>query len=375
MTVGLPLVEVYDATGATALGYLAGVEDLTASDVFCDLGSLQFSTTRDTTGASLIEVDADRQLKLIQPSAPDLWFLVDEDSGTYVSDDPARETIQFTCRSLAGVFDEAVVIPSGGIGVAPAEWAFTAATPGKVVYDLFGSAQSRGLCEGITLSGTALVDAGGDAWPSTVTTTYRAGTTLLSVLTGLAKALLLEWRMNGRALEIYKPGGDLDRTLTTPLRPGGDVLSAPLQRSRRSVATAVVLEGTSGATVRRTQTLTGRRAREVYVSKTEVASGSLAAIGDLYLAAHDEADVQISHDLTGDTPTALRPWVDYRPGDRIPTAAASATGVVTRRIKQVAARWADSGTTVGLELGSLLDDAQTRMDAQLRSLLPGAQSL
>jgi hypothetical protein len=56
-----PLVQVWDATGTTALGVLAGFTSLTISDVFCDLGSLALETPRDTAGASLLDVDEDRQ--------------------------------------------------------------------------------------------------------------------------------------------------------------------------------------------------------------------------------------------------------------------------------------------------------------------------
>jgi hypothetical protein len=62
-----PLVQVWDATGATALGVLADFTSLTISDVFCDLGSLALETPRDTAGASLLDVDEDRQLRLSWP--------------------------------------------------------------------------------------------------------------------------------------------------------------------------------------------------------------------------------------------------------------------------------------------------------------------
>jgi hypothetical protein len=193
------------------------------------------------------------------------------------------------------------------------------------------------------------------------------------VLQGLADAGLIEWRMNARALEIHRVGGGLDRTLDVVLRPRRDVLAAPLTRSRRSISTAVVVEGASSSFARRTQTLTGRRAREEYLSQTSAPSGSLADVGDLYLAAHAGADVQMTHDLT-DADGGPLPWVDYRPGDRIQTIAAGA-GVTSRRVAQVALSMTPGDTKVTLELGSLLKTAEEVFDAKLRRILPGSSSL
>ena len=375
----LPILQVFDETGSTGLGVLPGgfTSALAVSDVFGDANTMQFTAPLDGLGASLLDTDDDLQLKLIMPGVAAMWFVVDDDSGTRISDDPGSEPWQFTCRDLTALLDEAVVIPSGGIGTTPAEWAFSAKTPGEIVKTLFDAAQTRTLIQGCTLTGGAATDAGGDAWPTTHTITYKAGTTLHSVLTGLRDARLLEWRWNQRALEIFKVGGDLDRTLDgvggnpgpTILRPTRDLIAAPIARSRRGVATAVVIEGAAAANARRTQVLSNRRNREVYVSESNAPSGSLNDIGDLYLAAHDETDVQVTHDVTDgtDNPT---PWVDYRCGDRILTAAVG-TSVVARRIQQIAVTWSDTGAKATLELGSLLKTQEEIMQTQIRRLLPG----
>jgi hypothetical protein len=360
-----PLIQVWDATGATPLGILTGYAQVTVSDVLNDLGSLTLTFPRDVDGAELLDTEDDRQLKVILPGAPAMWFVNDDDASTWVSDAPESEPIQYTCRSLAGLLDEAVVYPGA---------TFTTQTPGAIIASLFAAAQTRGLLQGLTLTGDATNDASGVAWPTNApTVTYRVGTSLLAVLKGLADAGLLEWRMNARALEIHRIGGGLDRTLDVVLRPRRDVLAAPLTRSRRSIATAVVVEGASSSFARRTQTLTGRRAREEYVSQTSAPSGSLAAVGDLWLAAHAGADVQMTHDLT-DTDGGPLPWVDYRAGDRIQTIAAG-TGVSSRRVAQIALSMSPSDTKVTLELGSLLKTAEEQFDAKLRRILPGASSL
>lgn len=367
MVIPVPLVEVYDATGATPLGILTGFIDITLSDVLNDVGSMTLTFPRDVAGAELLDVDEDRQLKVSLPGTPAFWYLNDDDSSTWVSDAPESEPVQLTCRSLAGVLDEALVLADDAD--------FTAAdpTPGEIVAGLFAAAQGRGMLQGVTLTGNATVDASGVAWPDTApAVAYNTGGTLLAVLKGLADAHLLEWRMNGRALELHRPGGGLDRILDLTLRPRRDVLAAPLTRSRRAIATAVVVEGAT-AVSRRTQALTGRRAREEYVQQTTAPDDALDAVGDLYLAAHAAADVQMTHDLTDGDGTA-RPWVDYRPGDRVRTIAAG-SGVTSRRVAQVALSMSADDTKVTLELGSLLKSAEEVFDQKLARILPGASAL
>jgi len=374
VTIPIPTVEVYDATGTTAAGVLAGLTDIAVSEVFSDVGALRLSLPKSVTGASLLDVDTDWQLSVQFPGASAMWFVSDDDESTYISDDPDTEPLTITCRSLHAVLDEAVVIPSGGVGTTPAEHAFSTATPGTIVTTLLTSAQSRSLCQGITVSGDATDDADGTPWPTTVTVTYKAGTTLLAVCNALRDAGLLEYRFIGRDLELHQPSGGMDRDLDVTLRPGRDVLSAPITRSRKPQATAVLIEGESAANARRTQTLTGRRAREVYVSESDAASGDLNTIGDLYLAAHTEADVQITHELTDADSTAPIPWVDYLVGDRIITAAAG-TSPARRRVQQIALAMTDSGARVTLEMGSLLRTAEERMQRQIASLLPGERAV
>ena len=355
-----PTVAVFDATGAASLGVLRAVASLTVSDVLSDMGSLKIAVPRSVAGAEFLLVDADRQVRLRMPECPDMWFLADEENTTFISDDPASESVELTLRSLAGVCDEAKVT---------AETVFTDATPGAIVGTLFTAAQALGLLENVTLAGDDTQDASGAAWPDTYTVTYKIGMSLLEVLKGLADLQLIEWRMNERTLEIYKPVGGLDRTLTVALKPRRDVTSAPYQRSKRAIATDVVVEGAEGATSLRSQSLPGRRRRMAYVSQTTAPAGSTDAIGDLYLAAHAEPDEQATHEVT-DGPDTPVPWRDYRPGDRIQTLAAG-DGVTAQRCAQIALTFSGTGSTVTLELGSLLATAEEVFDRKIRKLLPG----
>lgn len=367
MSLPLPVLEVWDATGATNLGVLRGYSDLTVSEVLSEPGSLQFSVPRSVSGADLLDTDEDRQICLRMPGATPMWWVVDEDSSTWISDDPDTEPMQVSCRSLHALLDEAVVGPQDGVGATTPSWSWTDATPGQIVQDVVTAAQARGLLQGVTLDCTPTLDASGTAWPETLTVTHQASTTILAVLAALRDAGLAEHRWVGRTLEVHRPSGAMDRTLDVTLRPRRDVLAAPLQRARKSQATAVIVEAAAGETVRRTQTLAGRRAREVWVTETDLdATTAAPAAGDLYLAAHTGPDVGYTHELTaggGDNP---RPWVDYLVGDRVVTAAVGRTPT-RRRVAQITLTMTDSDR-VTLELGSILRTAEETLARRLAKL-------
>ncbi len=364
-----PFITIHNEDGSTGLGALRDKVSLVISDVFCDMGAMTLSAPRNIDGMQHLLVDADRQVRVRLPGCPDQWFLADAEALTFISDDANSELVSLELRSLAGVLDEAKVTPSFGIGEIPNEWPFEDVTPGEIVEVLFTEAQSFGVLENITLAGSSTVDADGDSWPETYTNTYKGGTSLLEVLKSLADLKLIEWRMNARELEIYKPAGGLDRTLTTPFRPREDITSAPYKRDKKSIATDVLVETVNGFTVLQSQALTGRRRRMAFVSQSSAPEDAGAPIGDLFLAARSQPDVQMTHEIT-DGPTTPVPWVDYRCGDRVPTLAAG-SGVTVQRIAQIALTYSGSGSSVTLEAGSVLASAEEIFDRKLRKLLPG----
>jgi hypothetical protein len=345
-----PVFQVWNHNGSAGLSVLEATADWAISDVFCDVGSLSLTVPLGKEGVSDLLADADRQVRVIIDGAPDMWFVTDDDAWEGVSDAPESEPRRCALRGLAAVFDEWFY---------NAYTEFTAATPGAIVKTIFDAGKLAGFFQGITLSGSATVDAAGASWPQTLSVTYYTDKTLLAVLKQLSDARIIEWRMAGRVLEIYKPAGGL-------------VLTSPVVRSRKSIATHVQVTDDVGAPTIRTQSLTGRRNRMALVAQPDDATTAPATVGDLYLAAHATADVQLSHDLT-DSGDWL-PWVTYRPGDRIPTVAAGG-GVTSWRVQQIAVQGSSSGQRVSVELGSLLKSAEERFEDRLSALSPGVKTL
>jgi hypothetical protein len=360
VTIPTPVFQVWNEDGSSPLGTLQGVSEWAISDVFCDLGSLTLRVPLDVVGAEHLLTDADRQLRVLWQGGPDMWFVTDDDQWAGVADAPESEPRDVACRSLAAVLDEALLED---------DYHFQPASPGNMIRVLYVDAIGRGYLQGVDLIGDGTADAGGHEWPDLVDVTFKAGTSLLSALKKLSEARLLEWRMNGRAVETHIPGGDLDRTLAgTVLRPGADVAAASVRRSRREIATDVLIVEDDGTVTTRSQTLPGRRKRQALVDRSE-GTGS-GFIGDLYLASHAASDVQLSHDLQDGEDTPV-PWVDFRPGDRLPTVAAGG-GVTLWRAAQVAVARRGEQATVSVELGSLLKSAEERVADKLAHIRPGA---
>lgn len=357
-----PVFQVWNHNGSTGLSVIEAVADWAVSDVFCDVGSLTLTVPLGVAGVADLLADDDRQVRVIMDGAPDQWFVTGDDGWQGVSDAPESEPRQCALVGLAQVFDEWFLA---------APRSFSNATPGSIIKTIFDLGKAAGFFEGLTLSGGATQDAGGDSWATTLAIDYGTDKSLLAVLRQLSEARIVEWRMAGRVLEIYRPGGGLDRSLPGLLQPGADVRSAPVTRSRKAIATHVQVAGDSGATIR-TQALTGRRKRMALLVQRDAAAVSPATLGDLYLAAHAASDVQLSHELS-DSGDWL-PWVTYRPGDRIPTVAAGG-GVTSWRVQQIAVRGSTSGQQVSVELGSLLKTAEERFEDRLSALEPGTRTL
>ncbi|MBT0771804.1 hypothetical protein KIH74_22880 [Kineosporia sp. J2-2] len=357
------MFQVYNETGAAGLSVLEAVTDWAISDVLCDVGALSLTLPLDTVGAEHLLVDADRQVRVLMAGAPDMWFVADDDAWAGVSDHPGSELRQVACRGLAAVFDEWFL--DGAV-------TFENRNPGDVVATVFAAGQSAGFFQGVTLLGGGTADASGNPWPTSFNVDYDADKSLLAIMKQLTDARLMEWRMVGRQLRIYAPNGLLS-SLPGVLQPGGDVLSAPVTRSRRSVATHVQVAGDEATppTIR-SQALPGRRQRMTLLQQPTDSAVDPAVAGDLYLAAHAAPDVQLSHELADSADWV--PWVTYRPGDQLPTVAAG-DGVELWRVQQVAARGGVDGVQISVELGSLLKVAEERLADQVAVLSPGVRVL
>ncbi|MFV0315441.1 MAG: hypothetical protein ACK5O2_00570 [Microthrixaceae bacterium] len=86
---------------------------------------------------------------------------------------------------------------------------FPACNPHQAFDALLDDAQAVDMCDGVTLSSTASVDANSNAWNTEVPAALAVGSKLSSVLDGWRDGGAVEWKMDkaSQVLRLYRPGG------------------------------------------------------------------------------------------------------------------------------------------------------------------------
>ena len=349
-------------------------------DVLNDVGSFTFTWALNAPGGSNLISDSALQMAVLMDCQDgngfqeiDRFFYEQDNYDEAMSE---SATVTATGRSLVSILEQAVVYPQGGVGSTTTSWSFTGASPGNILHTFITAAQARGCFPGLAMSFTSGQDSSGAAWANGYTYAYAAGTTLLSVIQGLAQGGLCDFNMTGLTLNMYNPGTTLatDRSTSVFIRKSRDLTTAPKGRDRTQLATAMLAVGDSGLNVEVTAGTIGTLGRfESYLSQSGVTdSGTLTAWADLALGAVD--DQQISSqpfylvDVGRGTPV---PWKNYFCGDYV---SIDLNGTpVKYRVHQVAVQCGPGGPTVVQPvLNDVFYDRETLLQSQLDSITGGS---
>lgn len=366
-------LRVYTA-GGTVVSVAPDFIKATIQEAHNDVGAGSIDYPRDGKNAGLLAVGTDDVVVAILIEGIERGRILVEDDSWDESED--KPTVTIAGRGLGALLEAAIVYPSGGAGAVPASWVFTATSPGGIFRTLVQEAQARGALAGLTLGAfTSAVDSSGTTWPTTLNVTYEAGADLLAVLTGLAEGGLVDWRVNGGTLDLYVPDTTLgvDRPGVRFQR-GRDLLAAPRQKTRRELATALLVAGDGGVTVERTDAPSiatyGRKER--YVTQGGVAdTGTLSAVGDLHLSTRKVPRLAKTHALAVDAEGCPQPWVDFRAGDYVRT---NTSGLLeTYRVKQLAVDIDNTGRMAAtLALNDSFAEADVLNARRLKALTGGS---
>ena len=134
---------------------------------------------------------------------------------------------------------------------------FTNATVGTIMKAIIDEAHARGNAPGLTYSFTGAVDSAGVAWGTSIFTgAYDFGQDAWSMLDALVNQGLVDYRFNGRQLQLYVPDTFLKRNLATDTgiifhRPANH-LEEPIESTDEDKAQLVMAIGDKGRTVIRT---------------------------------------------------------------------------------------------------------------------------
>lgn len=381
-------VAVLDSAGAE-LGRLPDVVDGSgqALDALNDDGMLAFTYPRSGVDAALIDTDADRQLALVIDGVERFRALLEEDGDDPT--DPAADSrpYQVSGRGILAVTDRALVFPEGGAGTLPNAARFTNTTAGTILRTLLQRAQARGAAVGVTFGTfTNGLDSSGAAWAQVVPSIEFSGTdTLRQVIAQLVELRVCDVRMVGLDLRVYNP----DTTLAVDrpgviVRHGRDMPEngAPRQRSRRDLATHLLVAGDDGRTVLRSDAgaagLYGRREAALPISGV-TDSGTLSAIGDLALTLRNRPKqgrglTIVPHYLdTGELdPAQPRPWETFGVGDyvRSDTYLDAAGAYAPLRVRTISVEFdADQVRQYVCETGDLFVENAVKVTRRLDALM------
>jgi hypothetical protein len=233
---------------------------------------------------------------------------------------------------------------------------FTAASPGQILNTLMSEAQARGALTGITWAFTAANDSGGVAWPAATlqNIAYDPGTDILTILQAMADAGLVDYRFQGRALQLYPAEATMatDRTIganPVSLRFGRDLVEAPFRRTWEALANVALVMGDNLAASIRTNgaALTPWGRQETFVTASGVTdTGTLATLGDGALSLTEAERVERTYGLLFDTAKFL-PFRDYAPGEWVYGATDPDVAPTRMRVRQVTLTMDDAGVAGG----------------------------
>lgn len=383
-------LRLYDAAGA----FVCLLPDYTDASCQEELnGEGAYGVTIPAGGLNLATARAqlDGQVAYVDGTGELFRGLLEDDADDDA--DPAAPLV-LSGRGLLAVLERAVVYPSGGAGTTPAEHAFTTATPGTILGTLLQRAQTRGGLPGLSWTFTNTVDSNGVAWPSTISVAYDAGVTYLDVVLGLSSQGIVDVRMVGRAaggyeLLAFAPDTELGRDRPDVLLHLGESgTGLPRQRSRRDLASEVLVLGDGGVNAERTNLTTratwGRREAS-YSQGNASDAGTMAVLGDAQLTALGQPlhGRTLTYDLAptvlpdGTTRTLPRPFTDYRVGDRLRVAGVYLQAGVLEplRVRTIACSFTSEGSTEpSLELGDVFLEASVKLARRIAGITNGTVS-
>lgn len=316
------------APNAGKLGPLPTPEDASVSVPLNDLGAVSLKyppvgARTDLLGQPLevaVEVSHDQGLTWAEP--PSGRFLYLRDGRDPLKDDSYGVECPAYVTRLEKALVDATALDEEG------KRTFTDATPGAILRTLLDEAQARGALTGMSWTFTATNDSAGVPWPasSRQTVGYEAGTSLLAILLGLAEGALVDFRTNGRGLEVFvaetATGMGADRTVganPVTLRYGRDLTEAPFRRTWEGLADTALVKGDAGTFITRANgsALKPWGRQETFITASGVTdTGTLNVLADAHLSltAEERAEFTVGLDFSRAVHLPLR---DYSPGEYV----------------------------------------------------------
>lgn len=336
-------VIAYEPNGAS-LGPIPTPQDLQVGYPLNDLGALTLNYPPDAPRVDLlgkpvelaVEVSNDQGATWSEPPSSRFMYLRDGRDPIQTGDAWSVEAAAYLIRLQKALVGFLGLTEAGGRE-------FTNANPGAIMAALWDEAVARGALVGMTRTWTAVNDSAGTPWPEGLTVSYDPGANLLSILQGFAEAGLVDFRTQGRSVDMFvadsATGMGADRTLgATPvtLRFGRDLTEAPFRRTWEALADTAMVKGDGEASLVATNpnAITPWGRQETYVTASGVTdAGTLQTIADASLTLTERERTEHTFGLDFSNGPHL-PFRDYAPGEWV-YAATSGGEPQRMRIRQI----------------------------------------
>ncbi|WP_066373990.1 fibronectin type III domain-containing protein [Herbidospora mongoliensis] len=253
---------------------------------------------------------------------PDARFMRIGRGGDDVDVTGSRE---YSCPGYIWQAKKCVLYPPDDLGtLVDGKRPFLGVSPGAILRTFLQEGQGRGTIPGLDHDFTTTHDSAGNAWSHVMTVYMEIGVDLLTVLINLSEQGLIDFRTQGRTLQVYNGDTTLGRDLASgpdpvDLRFGRDVTEAPVEGTYEEAASAILIQGEGSLRVEvenpGADTPWGRW--EQYQGQGGVTDeGTAQLLAEEALARAGRERVQLTRGITVEVAEWL-PLIDYRPGDHI----------------------------------------------------------
>lgn len=255
--------------------------------------------------------------------------------------------------------------------------AFYSANAGTIIGTLLQENRARGGVP-VDVDFTNTVDSAGVLWDKIITIYYELGMDVWTILENLTAQGVVDWRIQGRTLQLYNVDTVLaqDRTLEDPpvrLHLSRDVLEAPDEESIEEVVSSVLIRGDNGLTISEDNVSapTPWGKWEGFISQGGVSDeGTARTLVQADLSRGSRTRGQYTRGLTF-LNTQFYPFVRFSPGDYVIAPTFDETNEKVR-VQQITITKGQNGVGGNVILNDRFIEAELRRSRRITGIVGGS---
>lgn len=256
------------------------------------------------------------------------------------------------------------------------KYKFNSKNAGSILKTLWDAAAKRGWGKDLRMDFSATLDSAGQAWASITTLAFDPSATLLQVLKALMNMGMVDYRWQGRTLQVYNSDAALGRDNQDVIWRLDANTGAPEKKDWSALCTHVLVKGEEGkswvfenkeapAGMPRTEKVVEAGGVELEDTARNVARATLAS------GANAQEEIKREWEAAA---VDYLPYRDYQPGDWI-RVERSYGSTERLRVVQTSVSVTETGRVTGhTTFGTALDDILSRIVKQQKGITGAASS-